>query len=179
MSDPNGKAFGKRVQGRKLTADEWQAMIATEAARQDATKRLNAYVCDLCKDFFITIDRDPGVTPFMMPCGNPAHGRPPDPDPSLSARKLKRLVPGPRLDGTFTRTDIIRMPDGRPCTARSLCYRVPGFITEEKAEYEFYRPTFEAYSEIPIGPVSDHLSNGGLSFRKIGTVIDELTGLEK
>jgi hypothetical protein len=94
MSQPNGKDFLKRVEGRKLTADEWSAMIATESARQDANKRVNAYVCDLCKDFFVSIDRDPGVTPFMMPCGNPVHGRPPDPDPSLSTRKLKRLVRG-------------------------------------------------------------------------------------
>lgn len=30
--------------------------------------KLNKYTCDLCKQSVITIDRDEGVTPFMMKC---------------------------------------------------------------------------------------------------------------
>lgn len=181
MSQPETKVF-RRVEGRKLTADEWSAMIEDQDKGERSWGLLNAYLCEWCKEMFVSIDRDRGVTPFMMPCPNPIHGRPPSttPDPSLSDRKAKRQIQDrTRYDGTFIRTDVPRMPDGRPLTARSCMYRLPKFITEAQAEYEFYRPSFEAYSAIPIGPVSDHLSNGGLSFRKIGTVIDELTGLEK
>ncbi|RIV87472.1 hypothetical protein [Aurantiacibacter zhengii] len=33
-------------------------------------KRKNAYQCDDCASFIVTVDREPGVTPFMVGCGN-------------------------------------------------------------------------------------------------------------
>ncbi len=35
----------------------------------DNTGKKNAYVCEKCGSYIITIDRHPGVTPFMVRCG--------------------------------------------------------------------------------------------------------------
>ena len=32
------------------------------------TEKRNAYVCQKCNKHIITVDRDPGVTPFMLLC---------------------------------------------------------------------------------------------------------------
>lgn len=32
--------------------------------------RKNAYECESCGSYIITVDREPGVTPFMVSCGN-------------------------------------------------------------------------------------------------------------
>lgn len=32
--------------------------------------RKNAYECERCGSYIVTIDRDPGVTPFIVRCGN-------------------------------------------------------------------------------------------------------------
>lgn len=33
-------------------------------------ERLNAYQCERCDSYAVTIDREPGVTPFITMCGN-------------------------------------------------------------------------------------------------------------
>lgn len=51
--------------------------IRTEAAQYyngsdgfDNNARKNAYECDECGSYIVTVDREPGVTPFMVSCGN-------------------------------------------------------------------------------------------------------------
>lgn len=36
----------------------------------DNSTRKNAYECEECGSYIVTVDREPGVTPFMVPCGN-------------------------------------------------------------------------------------------------------------
>lgn len=36
----------------------------------DTTGRRNAYECEECGSYIVTVDREPGVTPFMVSCGN-------------------------------------------------------------------------------------------------------------
>lgn len=36
----------------------------------DNSARKNAYECENCKSYIVTVDREPGVTPFMVSCGN-------------------------------------------------------------------------------------------------------------
>lgn len=36
----------------------------------DNNARKNAYECDECGSYIVTVDREPGVTPFMVSCGN-------------------------------------------------------------------------------------------------------------
>lgn len=36
----------------------------------DNSSRKNAYECENCKSYIVTVDREPGVTPFMVSCGN-------------------------------------------------------------------------------------------------------------
>ena len=36
----------------------------------DNQARKNAYECDECSSYIVTVDREPGVTPFMVGCGN-------------------------------------------------------------------------------------------------------------
>lgn len=36
----------------------------------DNSSRKNAYVCENCTSYIVTVDREPGVTPFMVICGN-------------------------------------------------------------------------------------------------------------
>ena len=36
----------------------------------DNNARKNAYECDGCGSYIVTVDREPGVTPFMVSCGN-------------------------------------------------------------------------------------------------------------
>lgn len=38
------------------------------AERQGFQGKKNRYCCEVCKKSIITIDRDEGVTPFMLPC---------------------------------------------------------------------------------------------------------------
>lgn len=36
----------------------------------DNSTRKNAYECEKCGSYIVTVDREPGVTPFMVSCGN-------------------------------------------------------------------------------------------------------------
>lgn len=36
----------------------------------DNSTRKNAYECEKCGSYIVTVDREPGVTPFMVNCGN-------------------------------------------------------------------------------------------------------------
>lgn len=162
----------------KLTEDEFDEMIAREFERANRPLspkwqpgRINAYVCDLCETIAVTVDRDPGTTPFMIPCDNPVHRF--KPAENLSARILARLSAAAKKE----RDVRVRMPDGRPVTMRSVMYRVPQGLTEKMATIEFYRPTFAEYSTLPDGPVSEHIARGGLSFRKIGEPEGEINNL--
>lgn len=165
----------------KLTADQYAAMAERSAFRAiDPTLTgvlnrltyispgvLNAFVCDLCREIVVAIVRDAGVAPFRLPCSNPIHGPEPEPVGRLSPRKLKRLAK--MRDGTFTRKDLKRMPDGRPITLRSVNYAVANLFKESDAKVELYRPTFAEYDALPAGrAVTNHITNGGLWFREIG-----------
>lgn len=156
----------------KLTEQQFEAMAARELKRADASRyrrspepfefkpRLNVYVCDICKGFLVTIDRDPGATPFMMPCYKDKH-EPPAAD--LSPRILARLSDSARKAAAV----LVRMPDGRGVTARSVAYRVPAWFEEKHATVEFYRPTFAEYLAMADGPLADEVSRGNLLFREI------------
>lgn len=168
-----------------MNKTEFDAMISKVTAQANTpgaltafipAGRINAYICDLCKDVVVAVVRDPGRTPFRLPCANPKHGPEPEPADGLSDRKLKRLANA--NDGSFIRTDLRRMPDGRPITLRSVGFRVPDFFKAENATVELYRPTFDEFEAMPPGSMRFHISAGGLWFRAIGeTAGDGLDGL--
>lgn len=59
-----------------MTAAQIAAIRAAAAAHYNGTdgfdnsSRKNAYVCENCSSYIVTVDREPGVTPFMVKCGN-------------------------------------------------------------------------------------------------------------
>jgi hypothetical protein len=135
--------------------------------------KINAYICDVCQAIQVSIDRDNGVTPMFIPCYNPDHGRGLIDLAALgdlSDRKRARLTPETRVAIAKANRDrkAVRMPTGEPVTARSVGYRTGGLFKAENATIEFYRPTWEQYSAMPAGPIRDHVTRGGLLFRKIG-----------
>lgn len=137
---------------------------------------VNAYVCDLCGSMLVTIDRTAGVTPFMMACENDACKRTPEQRKADAAadEKASRLiaVAGRRTaNGGKPKPNVIAwMPDNSPVSARSCMYRTPFHVTQ--ATVEFYRPEYSVYASMKPGPLRDHVTNGGLLFRHIGTTSD-------
>lgn len=161
--------------------DEMVALVERRANEPGAITpfisagRVNAYVCDLCADVVVAIVRDPGRSPFRLPCAATIHGPEPDPAPGLSARILKRLANV--NDGTFTRKDLKRMPDARPVSMRSVGFEVAGQVLKaENATIELYRPAFDEFDRLPVGAIRHHIAEGGLWFRAIGATTGD--GLE-
>ena len=105
--------------------------------------RINQYVCSTCNHVTTTIDRDAGVTPFLIECKGMA--------PCAAGRVG------------------VRMKNGRD-TARSLGYskRVD---PEATPTHEWYRP--ETLDEVSDLGVREHILNGGLLLRPIGKRNDE------
>jgi hypothetical protein len=159
--------LGGRVVGRILTPAEWRDMKRRlrSQRRESGRGSVNVYVCDICYDLLIAVDRDAGVTPFLMPCPNALHK-----SEFFSRRRL--------VETAAARRDTLRMPDGSPISARSVCYRVPEFITPDKATVEFYRPAYRVYMQMTPGAVRDAISNGQLIFRSIDGNGFDLKNLE-
>lgn len=158
---------------RKLNRSEYDAMVRnSQFAARPVNERnfgragsLNVYVCDLCGNFCVAVLRDPGTAPQMLPCPNEIHLPPAEPE-GVSDRIAKRQVD--TRDGSWTRTDIKRMPSGRPITLRSAQFRVPDFINADQATIELYRPDFAEYDRLPPGSIARHIEGRGLWFRELG-----------
>lgn len=122
-----------------VTEFEYQDMIARCTAAPRSYGFLNAYFCqDGCKAITVTIDRDQGVTPFMIAC----------PKCEAAGRRTKGAI--------------------QNYMARSAMYRLPDDATEEMARYEFYRPSYGYYRALTHESTRNHVESGGLLFRKIG-----------
>lgn len=160
--------LSERITGRILTPAEWREMKRRcRSFRRKAIgrQRVNVYVCDQCGDLLITVDRDDGATPFLMPCENDKHK-----SEYFDRRQLLTAA---------ARRHTLRMPNGSPIASRSTMYRVPEFFTPAMATIEFYRPSYRIYSQMKPGPLRDSVTNGQLLFRPInaGNGYD-LTNLE-
>lgn len=123
-----------------MTNDEYEKL--NEAEKQERSYgMLNCYICPR-KHFTFTIDRDHGVTPFMIRCEHRE-------SLALNSKKSLRSI---------------------QCSeaAESSFYRVPKEY-EWLVTHEFYRPTFEYFkSRISRPEMINHIEHGGLCFRKIG-----------
>lgn len=140
-------------------------LFGLDSANYGEKGSVNVYVCDLCGNFVVGVVRAAGIAPQMLPCPNEIHGPEPAPESSLSDRKQKRQIP--IRDGTHKRTDLKRMPDGRPVILRSTQFNVPDFITADQATVELYRPDFAEYDRLPPGSIARHIERRGLWFRAI------------
>lgn len=130
-----------------MTPAEYAAMVSltTKLHRQTGRGSLNAYVCRDCHNIRITIDRDPGVTPLQIVC---------DRCPNYKFIGKMKFPQAPRL-------------------MISANYQISPGVTEAMATYEFYRPSFEFYSDIKHVGTKRHVEAGGLIMRKIGELMPE------
>ncbi len=111
-------------------------------------QRLNAYTCQKCKATVITIDKDNGVTPFIIPC-------------LTEIESMSSLVEYPKNRHRKCNGDMY-----------SHFYTVPPFVTPL---FEWFKPDIEAlnkcYSPLKVKlynkDMRDHIKNGGLDLRKI------------
>lgn len=105
-------------------------------------EKKNAYYCETCKGYIVTIDRDEGVTPMFLACR--VLGEPNDPANTCDGRSVSVMYPAepwPAEDGY-----------GNP---------IPTEPT-----WEWYRPT-RAEMEKMDALMLDHVNKGGLELRKI------------
>lgn len=154
-----------------ITEIEYLKLAETYAAADRPT--INAYVCDLCGRILVTVDRDAGVTPFLMACENDECKRTPEQRAAdqKAAAKYGRLLPTAAGNGSKPKPNVAAwMPDNSPVSARSCMYRTPFNVSN--ATVEFYRPEYSVYVRMKPGPLRDHVTNGGLLFRHIGTTSD-------
>lgn len=102
----------------------------------------NAYYCEACKGYVVTIDRDEGVTPMFLACR--VLGEPTDPANTCKGQSHSLMYPTepwPEKDGY-----------GQP---------IPTEPT-----YEWYKP--DDAEAVRLDAASfDHVSKGGLMLRKI------------
>ena len=110
--------------------------------------RLNAYTCKKCKVTVITIDKDEGVTPFMISC-------------LTKIDKMSSLVEYPKNRREKCNGDMY-----------SHFYTVPPFVTPL---FEWFKPDIDALDKryFPVivklynKDMQDYIKNGGLDLRKI------------
>lgn len=106
--------------------------------------RINGYTCQKCKITIYTIDRDEGVTPFMIPCLS-------------NIKKLSSLVHYPHNRRRNCNGDMY-----------SHFYNV---APKNVPTFEWFKPNpnqrnllgIKIYNEV----MKDHFKNGGLDLRKI------------
>ena len=124
-----------------MTKQEYEKLDKSEEYERQYGM-LNCYVCPKHHYTFV-IDRDHGVTPFMIRCEH------------------RERIAG---------ASIMLKGSSLQCraTAESRCYRVPEEYSS-KATHEFYRPSFEYFEKHVLDPrMREHVEGGGLCFRKIG-----------
>jgi hypothetical protein len=119
-----------------MTEKEYNAL---NESNKHAWGAVNFYLCPE-GHITVTIDRDNGVTPFIIWCEHE----------DFLASAAKRGA-------------------SRKCgrEAQSAFYRVSESYAS-RATHEFYRPTFEYYQNIKSKALKEHIERGGLAFRKIG-----------
>ena len=123
-----------------MTKEEYEAIAANEAAREREFGMLNCYACPR-RHYTFTIDRDHGVTPFIIRCEH----REPLAKASAGGQSVQCKE-----------------------QAQSSMYRVHENWSS-KVTHEFYRPSFEYFQARITDPrMVDHIKGGGLCFRKVG-----------
>lgn len=123
---------------------EYESLNVREAANRKPNRSMrNVYKCPK-GHYTFTIDRDFGVTPFVIKCEHRAY---------LASQTKK---------GAYT-----------DCKehAESYCYRTPDseFAGIEPV-LEFYRPSYDYYLTIKSESLRQHLEQGGLALRRIGEI---------
>lgn len=128
------------VMENSLSEEKYNSVKTQYESTERTWGMVNVYTCKNGHRTW-TIDRDNGVTPFMIQC---------EQNISLTKASLK----GPQI-----RCKAV---------ATSAMYRVHSGY-ESFATHEFYRPSY-AYivDQISSPPMLEHIANGGLCFRKIG-----------
>lgn len=130
------------------TEKEYLEMIAQHDAAPRTWGRINCYRCPDGHKTYV-IDRDNGVTPFILGCRHPA------------ARKSNRLASAAiryNFDG----------PNVCGLAAESAFYCVPSEY-EALATFEFFRPSYQYLRDRFTDPrVIEHIEDGGLCLRRIG-----------
>lgn len=102
----------------------------------------NAYFCDDCHGYIVTVDRDEGVTPMFLACR--VKGEPTDPENDCEGTSRSMMYPGepwPEEDG--------------------LGHPIPTEPT-----WEWYTPEAEEILTLDVESV-DHVRKGGLLLRQI------------
>jgi hypothetical protein len=106
-------------------------------------ERKNAYYCEACGGYVVTIDRDEGVTPMFLACR--VKGEPTDPRNDCKGTSRSMMYPAepwPEKDGF-----------GQP---------IPTEPT-----WEWYMPSTDEANALDRD-VFEHVQKGGLLFRRIG-----------
>lgn len=147
---------------KHLSPAEFAFMVIQQTAARADKETVNAYVCDICGQITVSVDRDPGLVPFMLPCDNPEHLD--DEFLTVGLRSKNPTI----LDRAKHREFIEQfptMPDGRPVSARSCEYNTP--FTPAAATVEMFRPSYSEYRKIDNARIREHIERGGLWFRPI------------
>ena len=108
-----------------------------------STSRKNAYWCDSCHGYIVTIDRDEGVTPMFLACR--VKGEPTDPRndcEGMSRSMMYPAEPWPETDGY-------------------------GHAIPTEPTWEWYAPGADEANALDRGTF-EHVQKGGLLLRKIG-----------
>lgn len=117
--------------------------MADSLLRRDDSERKNAYYCEECKGYVVTIDRDKGVTPMFLACR--VKGDPTDPRNDCKGTSRSMMYPAqpwPETDGF-----------GQP---------IPTEPT-----WEWYAPGTDEANALSR-EAFEHVRKGGLLLRRIG-----------
>lgn len=112
--------------------------------------RKNVYTCELCSGHIVTVDREKGVTPFLIACRvNPHDAKLLTNEDNLSLPELQKLDKTRKCRGEMHSAFYRVRPDCPPAT------------------WEWYRPTGDDYTRLSEFTRRDHVDKGGLLLRPI------------
>lgn len=137
---------------RRRTADDVRQGIVDEVRDEEAAERRagfkerkNAYYCETCIRYTVTIDRDEGVTPMFLACRASGH-EPDDPANPCKGQSTSMMYPAEPWP-----SDHPDLADGAPPT------------------WEWYAPDSAERKRLPRDAqgMLDHVERGGLLLRRI------------